>query len=143
GDPSMRKTNRRGPGPSQEDWDILNEKLQLANDGDSDAIEWLRRFLDRNPQVWQQLGDLARSAERAWILLISDGNALVAESIQRQLASVRIELIGDTPTVIERLLGDTILATWLEVRHLEAESASPHAGGGSRTQLALLLKRLE
>jgi hypothetical protein len=127
--------------PTAEDWHILKQNAARANAGDAKALEWLRDFLEHNPQVWQYLGDLARSAERAWIALISAGDTLAAEAIRMQLAQLKTDLIGEAPSVIEKLLGDQIVATLLEVKYLESVSAQ--AGGGSLTQAGLLLKRLE
>jgi hypothetical protein len=127
--------------PSPEDWKELQRKMTKANGGDAEAIAWLRDFLDRNPQVWHHIGDLAGAAETAWIALISDGDVLAAEAIRRQLATTRENLIGQNPSAVEKLLGDQVMATLLEVKYLESISAN--AGGGSLTQAGLLLKRLE
>lgn len=128
---------------SAEDQNQLQEQLKRANAGDAAAIAWLRDFLNRNPQVWQTLGNLARGAERAWIELIANGDQLTAESVKRQLADLKSQLMGESPSAIESLLGDTILGTWLETRHLESVSASFHGGSGSVAQSNILLKRLE
>lgn len=136
-------TKNEQPAPTQADWTILSQHLKRANDGDESSIRWLREFLGRHPHVWQRLGDLANAAERAWIALIANGDALTVESVKLQLTHLKTQLVGATPSPIEKLLGDTVVATWLEVRHLESVSASPHVGGGMLGQAALLLKRLE
>jgi len=133
----MKSTNK----PTLQDWQLLNEAVKRANDGDQQALDWLRKFLDANPQVWGTLGDLARTAERAWIELISSGDALAGESIRRQLAQLKTDLVGESPSPVEKMLGDQVVATWLEVKYLEAVSAD--AKGQSLTQAGLLLKRLE
>jgi hypothetical protein len=127
--------------PTAQDWKELNEQIKLANGGDQKAIDWLRKFLDDNPQVWRTLGDLARNAERAWIGLISNKDALATESIRRQLVQLKADLIGESPSMVEKMLGDQVMATWLELKYLETASAD--AKGASLTQSALLLKRVE
>ena len=127
--------------PSAEAWKELSQNLNKANAGDAKALEWLREFLNRNPQVWQHIGDLARVTEKAWIKLISNGDALAAEAIRRQLSVIRGDMIGQTPSAVEKLLGDQVVATLLEVKYLESVTAD--AGGGSLTRAGLLLKRLE
>lgn len=127
--------------PTSADRKLLSDKVKLANEGNQDAINWLRKFLDDNPQVWGALGDLARTAERAWIDLITNKDVLAAESIRRQLVQLKTDLIGESPTVVEKMLGDQVLGTWLEVRYLETMSANPKAG--SLGQTALMLKRTE
>jgi hypothetical protein len=127
--------------PSSDDLKLLNEHVKLANAGDSKSIEWLRCFLDKNPQIWAALGDLARTAERAWIELVANGDVLARESITRQLTQLKVDLIGESPSPVEKMLGDQVLATWVEVRYLETVSAD--SKGGSLTQAGLLLKQLE
>ena len=118
----------------------LQQIVRKANAGDQRALTQLRQFLDRNPGVWRHIGDLARVAETAWIGLISGGDKLSAEAIRRQLGELREGLLGDAPNAVEKLLSDTVIASWLEVRYLEAASAET---GGTLTQTGHLLKRLE
>src|SRR5947209_4374049 len=54
-----------------------------SNAGDSQALAELRRFLDDRPEIWETCGDLGRRAERCWIDLVADGDALSAESIKK------------------------------------------------------------
>lgn len=127
--------------PTSKDWEVLNAKLKLANSGDKEAISWLRRFLDNHPHVWHRMGDLSVMSENAWISLISNDDALAAESIRRQLNTLKAELMEESTTAMEKLLVDSILATWLEIHYLR----SVDAGSRSRTvtQASLLTKRLE
>jgi hypothetical protein len=127
--------------PTPEEWKELNRNLAKANAGDTKAVDWLRSFLDQNPQVRQHIGDLARVAEKAWISLIANGDALSAEAIRRQLALIKEDLIGKTPSAVEKLLGDQVVSTLLEVKYMENVAAA--GKGSSRTQADLLLKRLE
>jgi hypothetical protein len=127
--------------PTAQDWKGLKALLEQANAGDASAVERLRAFLDENPQVWRHLGDLAAVAEHAWLTLIAHGDVLSFEAIRRELAHLKESLVGVAPSVVEKMLGDSVLATWLELRYLESVSAD--AGGGSRTQGGMLLKRLE
>ena len=134
-EPSKTKTR------SKEDWDLLYGNTKLANSGDEAAVAWLRKFLDDNPQVLANVGDLARIAENTWIALISERSALVAESVRRQLGQLKSELIGENPQTIEKMLGDQVIATWLEVKYMETLSADQK--GASVTQAALVLKKVE
>jgi len=127
--------------PTPRDWKLLHEAVKRANGGDQQALDWLRSFLDTNPQVWGALGDLARTAERVWIELISNGDALAGECIRRQLGQLKADLTGEAPCPVEKMLADQVVATWLEVKYLECLSAKPR--DGSATQAGVLLKRLE
>ena len=126
--------------PSENDWKRLRDMMQRANDGEQKAIDELRQFLNDNHEVSGVLGNLCRMAEKAWIELLSNRGAVVAEAITRQMAQTRADLVGDSPSAIEKLLADQVTATLLETRYLETISAS---ATGTPTQLALLLKRLD
>ncbi len=126
---------------SKEDWDLLYGNVKRADAGDETAIAWLKKFLDDNPEVWATVGDLAHSAEHAWISLIAGGNSLVADSVRRQLRLLKSELIGEEPQAVEKMLGNQVIATWLEVRHLETISADQK--GATISQAAMLLKKVE
>ncbi len=115
--------------------------VRKANDGDQRALAKLRKFLDKNPQVWQHVGDLARTAERAWIALVANGSSLATEAMQRQLTQLKQELMGDSTTVIEKMLSDTVMATWLELHYLRSVDADTRSR--TVTQGSLMLKRLE
>jgi hypothetical protein len=126
--------------PTKEDLKAMKAVIERANRGEQKALDQLREFLDRNPQVWQLVGDLARAAEEAWIGLIGAKDALAAESIRRGLAYLKGQLVGDAPSAIEKMLGDQITTTLLEVKHLEMVTAGTNT---TLTQATLLLKRLE
>lgn len=126
--------------PAAADLQELQEIVRKANAGDQRALSQLRQFLDRNPGVWRHVGDLARVAQTAWISLISGGDTLSAEAVRRQLRELRQDLLGDAPNAVEKLLADSVIATWIEVKFLESASAE---SGGTLTQTSHLLKRLE
>ena len=127
--------------PTDSDWKALNTIVKKANAGDRKALELLRRFLDENPRVWQHLGDLARTAEHAWVQMISNGDKLAAESIHRQLNKLKEDLVGEAPSAVEGMLGDAVMSSWLEVKYLESVSAD--SPGQTLGQSSMLLKRLE
>ena len=126
--------------PTQGDMKSLRDMVERANRGEQSALDELRDFLDENPQVWRTVGDLGRMAENAWVKLIAGKDSLASESIRRQLAQIKEELVGETPPMVEKLLGDQIVATFLEVAYLETLSAG---NSGTLGQATLLLRRLE
>jgi hypothetical protein len=137
----MIEANKAAGMPSDAEFTALSETMRRANGGDRAAIEELRRFLDANPQVFRRVGDLAQTAERAWIDLVAEGSVLASEAIQRQLAAVRQELMGNNPSAVIRMLADQVVATLLEVKYLETVSANAKPGT-AKSELCLL-KRLE
>lgn len=135
----MTDTNQNRP--SEEDWKILNEHIAKANGGCKESLDWLRDFLEGNPQVWQHIGNLARTAEKAWISLAANGDQLGMEAIRRDLARLKADVLGESTSVMEEMITETILATWLELHHLRGVDANPT--GRNASQTSILLKRLE
>ena len=119
---------------------ILEALVAQANRGDKAALAELRLFLDRHPQVWRACGDLGKCAERAWLGLFSR-EALGAESIRRHIEQLRADLAGFSPTPIEELLVNRVVACYLAVHHAELASTEP--GTTSPAQVAIRLKRCE
>jgi hypothetical protein len=46
-------------------------------------------------------------------------NGVIRESVNRKLEELRAELAGESPTPLERLLVERVVATWLHLHHLE------------------------
>jgi hypothetical protein len=90
-----------------------------ANLGDAAALKDLRRALEAHPNVWREAGDLAAHVEATWLRLAAGGNALAEESIRLEADRIRTELLGTSPTAIEELLVDQIIACWLQLKQAE------------------------
>jgi hypothetical protein len=99
----------------------LQQLVSRAEAGDGSVLPELRQALDRHPDLWRPYGDLAAAAERAWIALTAGDNAMLAESLSRQLTALKDELAGfiDLPP-LERLLIERIVACWLQVHYADA-----------------------
>ena len=97
--------------------------LRLTS-GTPTALKDLRQALDAHPEIWRQVGDLAAHVEQTWLRLAAEGNALAEESIRREADRIRTELLGTSPTVIEKLLVDQIIACWLQLKHAEIIAGS-------------------
>jgi hypothetical protein len=100
-----------------------SELLKRANGGDKGALPELRRLFDREPHLWNEIGDLAQQTEAAWIEVITGANVLLSEAIARKVASLRQEIAGPTPTVLERLLADRVVICWIVVNYMDFRCA--------------------
>jgi hypothetical protein len=123
------------------DRESLEQLVEKANQGDPEAIQALRRFLDERVELAKKLGDLAWNVETVLITKITDGNALVIEAIRRQVAQLREELAGETPNPIERLLVDQVVAVYLEGQYLQLKQTD--ASGTTQGRATQQMKRLE
>ena len=111
----------------------VNALLPDANAGNPGALAELRSALDAHPELWGEVGNLAREAELALVRAASGANIVAKEAILRKLASLKRELAGPTPTPLERLLVDRVVVGWLAValaegaHHQALERGVPHA----------------
>jgi hypothetical protein len=75
----------------------FEELIRQANEGSETALEQLRRVLDQQPQIWQKIGDMGGHALQSLYRLISGGNKLVMESLERRTDEMRRQLEGPAP----------------------------------------------
>jgi len=113
------------PGPIPE-LDDIRALLTRAAGGDGEALPELRAVLDRRPELWRKLGDLAAHVELAWIGEVAGANPALAEVLARKVAALKRELGGPSPSPLERLLVDRVAACWLQVHHADLAAARPH-----------------
>ncbi|MBL8798579.1 MAG: hypothetical protein JNM56_32080 [Planctomycetia bacterium] len=88
--------------------------LERAQAGDETVLPELRRQLAESPELWQRCGDLAQHAEVTWLQLIAGRDLFLQESVRRKLDDLKHELLGDSPTPLERLLAERLAVAWLE-----------------------------
>jgi hypothetical protein len=121
--------------------DALKVLVERANAGNQYCLEGLRQLLADNPEIWQQVGDLARHCEFAWTDLIAGNDQLMLESIKHSIGRLKNELAGPNPPPIERLLVEQVVITWLASRYAEMAAAEP--GPLSLGEARIKLKRAE
>ncbi|QDU59566.1 hypothetical protein Pan216_03960 [Planctomycetes bacterium Pan216] len=119
----MSKT-RKGKRPSDKGFKTVGDAAKAANAGDREALEELRQFLDENPSIWQQAENVAQMAESSLIRLVARNDALSAEVVKRQVDELKTDLLGGCTSVVERMLVDTVVATWLELHYLRIVNTS-------------------
>jgi len=106
-----------GSAPTQDEVTTL---LRKAEKGDTTVLPALRTWLDRTPGYCEAMGDLAKVAREALIERASGGkNLLVRETLTRKCAALTRELMGVTPSPIERLLVERIVMCWLQLYYTE------------------------
>ena len=115
------------PPPAEPQTVTLQELVVAANRGDAGSLGILRQVLDQRPEIWRKAGNLAGHAEATWARLAAEGNALTLESIRREADRMRADLLGASPTPVERLLVDQIVACFLQVKHAEICAGSGKA----------------
>jgi hypothetical protein len=125
----------------------LERLLQQAEQGDRSVLPRLRAALTANPEVWQRYGDLAAQAVGAMIALASGHNLLMSESLLFKVRELKEEVGGPSPSPLERLLVERVVATWLHANYadaLVAQQAGAQAGPATlrdRSQLQQAAER--
>jgi hypothetical protein len=99
----------------------LRDLTEKAQEGGEDAALAIREILDGSPDLaWRLIKGLGEMAESAMIGEITRDEDLASkEFLKHQLESMRIEVAGDDPSPLERLLAERVVATWLQVQLFE------------------------
>ena len=104
-------------------WDRPAAEIQAIADraqkGDATALPDVRALLAKPGTADILGGNLAKEAVRTLVTAYAGNNLLVRESVTRKLDEMRAELSGPTPTALEALLVERVVATWLHLHHLE------------------------
>jgi hypothetical protein len=116
-----------------------SQLVAQANAGDADALKNLRELLENRPEIWQRVGDLAAHAEMLMVNLISAGNRLMIESLQRTLHEMKAELVGPATSMLERMAIDRLLACWLQLQYVD--NLAVKSSGGTLPNANFQLKR--
>lgn len=98
---------------------VFEATIDLAKRGDKRVLSRLRKILAENPEIWQHYGNLPNIVQQNWLNLIAGEDLLFSESVRRELDTIREELAGPSPTPLERILVDRILASQVRVSYFE------------------------
>jgi hypothetical protein len=118
----------------------LREVFETARRGDPAVLPRLRELLDERPEVWVVYGDIGAHARAAWIALIAGDDLALAESTARAADALRAEVAGPSPTPLESLLAERVVASHLQLAYAEFKAAE--CRDASVKQLAFAERRL-
>jgi hypothetical protein len=109
----------------------IHALLERGQKGDKTALPALRELLQSPRYVDMLGGDLAYQAQRSFIEAAAGDNLVLQEALTRKLELLRNDLAGPTPTPVETLLVERVVACWLQVqdadiRYAEARDLSIH-----------------
>ena len=92
-----------------------------ANAGDERSQAALMKYLDNHPDFQAMLGNLAVHAELTLIQAIAGGEWIVFQAIYQEANRMRSELAGQSPSPLEILAVERIVATWLHLQYTEMQ----------------------
>ncbi len=106
----------------------FSELVTAARQGDRSAIPALRRMMQENPELAKNSGDLATQTQIHWIDLIAGQDFYRRECLLMKMADLKNELIAETNgTVVEQMLVDQAISTWLQIYYHEDREATKPA----------------
>ena len=99
---------------------------QQANKGDQSSAKELREIIASHQEIWAPFGDLSRHVEESLIQMISRGDVLISESLRAKIGELRDSLrVNNEASVMENLLVDDLILSWLENHHARMASLQP------------------
>ena len=102
----------------------FQELVKAARQGDRSAIPALRRMMQANPELAKNNGDLASQTQIHWIDLIAGRDLYRRECLLMKVAGLKRELIAETNgTLVEQMLVDQAISTWLQLYYHEDREA--------------------
>jgi hypothetical protein len=108
------------PKATEPDGNEIRALSDRAQAGDRAAMAPLRRLLEQ-PEWVEALGGNLAQQTRLWLVEKFAGkNLLLKESVRRKMDLMAAELAGPSPSALERLLVERVVACWLHLHFLEA-----------------------
>ena len=119
----MAKKNGIEKPPAPKIVDEIKAVVGRAKRGDATALPRLRELLTEHPALWQHYGDLSKQAEAAWADSTAGPDLHLRECLLRRAEALREELGGPTPSPVERLLVERVVACWMQMAYFDALEA--------------------
>jgi hypothetical protein len=100
----------------------LHTLIDKAQKGDGEVVSGIRKILDDSPDLaWRFIKGPGRMAEEALIdEFTRDKDLASKELLKHQLKSMKLEVAGENPSPLERLLAERVVATWLQVQFFDS-----------------------
>ena len=72
-----------------EELKTLDDAIRAAELGDRQGLNIVRNYLNANPDLWKESGDLATQAIRQWLHKTTNGDLFSREMVIKKVASLR------------------------------------------------------
>lgn len=115
----------------------LDDAIRAAELGDRQGLNIVRNYLNANPALWNESGDLATQAIRQWLHKTTDGDLFSREMVIKKVASIRNDLKTNNKDAFERLILDRVILSWLRLNYLERLDAISEPESIAWTRLRL------
>jgi hypothetical protein len=106
--------------------------VRQAEKGDAKALAEVRAICKAHPPVWDAIStDIAGAIRDSLLHSLTGENELMRDTVNRQLAKMKRELMGASTSPLERLLAERICACWVQVQYAEWKYTTNAKGGGT------------
>jgi hypothetical protein len=106
----------------------LTSLLKRSAAGDQTIVPTIRRMVNDPHSLRILGGELAETAIKSFIRGMNEKDVAFFEAVQKKLALLRADLLGDNPTPAERLLVERVVACWLQVQDADIRGAQGFKG---------------
>lgn len=114
--------------PAGEDQPSFKELVNAARNGDRSVMPALRKIVWANPELIINNGDLASQTMIHWIKLISGRDLYYREALIMNVVALTRILIRETNgTLVEKMLVEQAVSTWLQLYYHEDREATDPA----------------
>ena len=122
----------------------LRELVNKAEKGNKEGLPEIRKILKESPELAWRIMDYGKLAEWHFVeRMTKDKDFGSKELLKRQLAAMREEIAGESPSALERLLAERVVATWLQIQLFEGLYAAAMYQSMSVKQGSYQQKRLD
>jgi len=119
-DPDLSAMTKEELDTRRETVERLRGLVKKAEKGDKKAVPEIREILQQNPDLAWRFTNVGRVAEWSLIEKVTKEKDLASKDMMSfQLESMREEVAGSSPSPLERLLAERVVASWLQVQLFE------------------------
>jgi len=143
-DPNLSDMTKEELDTRRDTIERLRDLFNKAEKGNRKAVPEIREILKESPDLAWRFMDFATLAERRFIEnMTKDKDLASREAMEFQLAAMREEIAGESPSPLERLLTERIVLIWLQIQLFEGLYASSMFKSMTLAQASYYQKRLD
>ncbi len=124
---TLAETTTLGPVQTQKPTETprtFEETIAAIKAGQPGLMGNLRWFLEQAPDVYRRFGDLTSQTKVAWVKHLGRNDPVISSSILLKANEELKELLGESPTPAQRLLGERVIVAKMQLAYYEQLEAT-------------------
>jgi hypothetical protein len=122
--------------------DELVALLKRSQSGDHTALPVVRKMLEDPANLRLFGGELAETVAKSFIKAMGGEDIGFREAMLRKMELLRAELLGESPTPVEKFLVEHIVACWLQVQDADLRAAQ-NQNNATMAQIDFFQRRMD